>query len=86
MVAAPGQPGGGDCSNLEEQSHAKQIAHAFEPALPCPDPTRDALPLARDGERALPHARRQGTGVNGGAIPGQRGGVKAGHGARFALT
>lgn len=60
MVAAPlGQPGGGDRSNLEEQPHAKQITHAPEPALPCPDPKRDALPVARDGERALPDARRQ---------------------------
>jgi hypothetical protein len=62
MVAAPGQPGGGDRNNLEEQPHAKQIAHAPESALPCPDPTRDALPIARDGERTLPDARRQGTG------------------------
>jgi hypothetical protein len=60
MVAAPsGQPGGGDRSNFEEQPHAKQIAHAPEPALPCPDASRDAVPIARDGERALPDARRQ---------------------------
>jgi hypothetical protein len=36
MVATPGQPGGGDRSNLEEQSHAKQIAHAPQPAMPEP--------------------------------------------------
>lgn len=58
MVAAPGQPGGGDRNNLEEQPHAKQISHAPVPALPCPDPTRDAMPGARDGERALPDAWR----------------------------
>ena len=66
MVAAPGQPGGGDASTFKEQPHAKQIAahitHAPEPALPCPDPQRDAVPIARDGERALPDARRQGQG------------------------
>jgi len=62
MVAAPGQPGGGDANKFEEQPHAKQIAHAPEPTLPCPDPQRDALPIARDGERALPYARRQGQG------------------------
>ena len=62
MVAAPGQPGGGDASKIEEQPHAKQISHAPEPALPCPHPQRDAVPIARDGERALPDARRQGTG------------------------
>jgi hypothetical protein len=63
MVATtPGQPGGRDRSNLEEQPHAKQLANASQSALPCPDPTRDAVPVARDGEWALPHARRQGAG------------------------
>jgi hypothetical protein len=63
MVApSPGLPGGRDRSNLEEQPHAKQIAHAPEPALPSPDAGRDALPVARDAERALPDARRQGAG------------------------
>ncbi len=63
MVATPpGQPGGGDTSKSEEQPHAKQIAHAPEPALPCPDPSRDAVPVARNGERTLPHTRRQGKG------------------------
>jgi len=62
MVAARGQPGGGDASKFEEQPHAKQIAHAPESALPRPDPQRDSVPVARDGERALPDARRQGTG------------------------
>jgi hypothetical protein len=62
MVAARGQPGGGDASKFEEQPHAKQIAHAPESALPRPDPQRDSMPVARDGERALPDARRQGAG------------------------
>lgn len=62
MVAAPSQPGGGDASTIEEQPYAKQIAHAPEPAMPCPDKGPDALPIARDGERALPDARRQGQG------------------------
>lgn len=62
VPTSPGQPGGGDHSNLEEQPHAKQIAHAPEPAMPCPDADREALPVARDGERALPDARRQGAG------------------------
>lgn len=66
MVAAPGLPGGGDASKIEEQPHAKQIApqitNAPEPAMPCPDPSRDAVPVASDGERALPDARRQGQG------------------------
>ncbi|MFM8747336.1 MAG: hypothetical protein ACKOED_11825 [Aestuariivirga sp.] len=62
MVTAPGQPGGGDASKFEEQPHAKQIAHAPEPAMPCPDPSWDAVPIAPDDERALPDARRQGQG------------------------
>jgi len=59
MVAARGQPGGGDASKFEEQPHAKQIAHALEPALPSPDTGRDSMPIARDDERALPDARRR---------------------------
>ena len=59
MVApSPGLPGGGDRSILEELPHAKQIAHAHEPALRSPDAARDPLPIACDGERALPDARR----------------------------
>jgi hypothetical protein len=67
MVApSPGLPGGGDRMKLEEQPHAKQIAHAHEPALPSPDAGRDALPVARDAERALPDARWQGARRNEG--------------------
>jgi hypothetical protein len=62
MVAAPGQSGGGDASKFEEQPHAKQIAHAPEPALQCPEPTGHALPIARDVEWSLPDARRKSAG------------------------
>jgi hypothetical protein len=62
VVGAPGHPGGGDARKFEEQPHAKQIAHAPEPALPSPDPGRHPLPIARDAERTLPDARRQGAG------------------------
>jgi hypothetical protein len=64
MVATPAgqRPGGGDREESEKQPHAKQIAHAPEPALPSPDAGRDALPITRDAERALPDARRQGAG------------------------
>lgn len=51
------RPGGGDTTKMEEQPHAKQIVHASEPAMPCPDKAREAVPLARDGERAMPDAR-----------------------------
>jgi hypothetical protein len=50
-------PGGGDRPKSEEQPHAKQIAHAPEPAMRRPDKERDAVPVARDGERPLPDAR-----------------------------
>lgn len=58
MVTSPGQTGGGDKSKFEEQPHAKQISHAPEPALLCPDPNREAMPVAGDGERPLPASRR----------------------------
>jgi hypothetical protein len=62
MVATPpGQPGGGDRSDSEDQPLAKQIAHAPQPALPCPDAGRNAVPISRDEERAVPDARGQGT-------------------------
>ena len=59
-IAAPGPPGGGDAAKIKELPRAKQTAHASQPALPCPDAGRDPVPVARDGERALPDARRQG--------------------------
>lgn len=51
------RPGGGDTTKTEEQPHAKQLAHASEPKMPCPDEARDAMPLTCDGEWALPDAR-----------------------------
>jgi hypothetical protein len=59
VVGVVSGPGGGDRSKPEEQPHAKQIAHAPEPALPSPDTGRDSMPIARDDERALPDARRR---------------------------
>lgn len=53
------RPGGGEQSKVEEQPHAKQIAHAPEPTLRGADEGPDALPLPRDGERPLPDARGQ---------------------------
>ena len=57
MVGAIETPGGGDRNKSEEQPHAKQIAHAPEPALRSLDEAGDAVPVARDVERALPDAR-----------------------------
>ncbi len=50
-------PGGGDRQKTEEQPHAKQIAHAPEPALWSSDEEREPVPIARDGEWPLPDAR-----------------------------
>ena len=57
VVGMVERPGGGDCGKSEEQPHAKQIAHAPEPALRSDDTERDTVPVARDGERPLPNAR-----------------------------
>lgn len=40
--------GGGVKPKTEEQPHAKQITHAPEPAMPCPDAKRQPLPVSRD--------------------------------------
>jgi hypothetical protein len=41
-----------------EQSNAKEVAHAPQPALRSEDPRREAMSIARDAERAMPDARR----------------------------
>ena len=62
--ADPAPGGRGAASKPEEQSHAQsdtaRLAHAPEPAMPCPNPARDAMPAA-GGEREgpLPDARRR---------------------------
>jgi hypothetical protein len=55
-VVAP--PGGGDRAKSEDQPHAKQIAHASQPAMLCPDAAREPVPVAGDAERPLSAARR----------------------------
>lgn len=62
MVGAV-ETGGGDARKFKEQPHAKQISHAPEPTMLCQDAGRDALPVARNGEQALPDARRQISGL-----------------------
>jgi hypothetical protein len=51
-------PGGGDGGKSEEQPHAKQIAHAPQPAMRSPDKEREPVPVASDAERPLPNAWR----------------------------
>ena len=50
--------GGGGHDKIEEQPHAKQIAHALQPTLRCPDEAGEPVPRASDAERPLPDARR----------------------------
>lgn len=59
IVGAVETPGGGERKKTEEQPHAKQIAHAPQPALRSPDSEVDAVPVARDGERPVSDARRK---------------------------
>jgi hypothetical protein len=62
--ADPAPRGEGVAPKAEERAHAQSdtacLAHAPEPAMPCPDPARDAMPAA-GGEREgpLPDARRR---------------------------
>jgi hypothetical protein len=58
MVEAPGGVGGGDTPKSEDQPHAKQIAHAPQPAMRSADKERQPLPVSGDAERPLPNARR----------------------------
>lgn len=58
VVGMVGTPGGGDRAKKEEQARARQITHAPEPAMRSPHAQRDAVPVAGDGERPMPDARR----------------------------
>ncbi len=57
VVGTVEAPGGGDRGKSEDQPHAKQLAHAPQPAMWSPNEEREAVPVARDGERPLPDAR-----------------------------
>jgi len=58
VVGVVEPPGGGDRAKSEFQPHAKQIAHAPQPAMRCPNSERQPVPVAGDAERPLPDARR----------------------------
>ena len=57
VVGAVGT-GGGERPISEDQPHAKQIAHAPQPAMRRSDEERESMPVASDAERPLPAARR----------------------------
>ena len=51
---------GGERQKNGKQAHAKQVGYAPEPTLRFPDAEREPVPVAGNGERAVPDARRQG--------------------------
>ena len=58
VVGTVEAPGGGDRGKSEDQPHAKQIAHAPQPAMWSADEEREPVPVTGDAERPLPDARR----------------------------
>src|SRR5262245_24539156 len=56
--AVVGVVGGGEQPKSEDQAHAKQIAHAPQPAMWRADAEREPLPVAGNAERPLSDARR----------------------------
>jgi hypothetical protein len=57
VVGVVETPGGGDRPKLEDQPHAKRIAHAPQPAVWSADKKREPVPVAGDAERPLLDAR-----------------------------
>jgi hypothetical protein len=58
VVGVVEPPGGGGRPKSEDQPHARQIAHARQPAMWSPDTGREPLPVTCDAERTVPIARR----------------------------
>jgi hypothetical protein len=48
----------GDREKLEDQPHAKQLAHAPQPPMWSPDKEGEPVPVTGNAERPLPDARR----------------------------
>ena len=56
----PALRGEGAASKTEERSHEQQLAHASEPAMRCPEPARNAMPVTGcDGASPLSVSRRR---------------------------
>ena len=56
----PALRGEGAASKTEERSHEQQLAHASEPAMRCPEPARNAMPVTGcDGASPLSAPRRR---------------------------
>jgi len=57
--AAPEPGGRGAAPKAEEQPHEQQLGYASEPAMPCPEPARNAMPVTGcDGSGSLSASRR----------------------------
>jgi hypothetical protein len=67
IVGSVTHQGGGGERKDGDQPHAQALAHAPQPALRSQDPQPEPVPLARDAEREVPHARRRVSG----RTPGQ---------------
>ena len=61
IVGTVEHPGGGTEGKVEEQPHAKQIAHAPESPMWREDKSRDTVPVPCDEQRQMPHAWGQVT-------------------------
>jgi hypothetical protein len=61
-----GTSGAGDRAKLEDQSHARQIAHASQPAMRCADEARQPVPTGSNGEFPLQDARWNKSGCSEG--------------------
>ena len=59
VVGTMGAPGGGDRGKSEDQPHAKQIAHAPQPAMWGADKEREPVSVTGNAERPLPDAWRK---------------------------
>jgi hypothetical protein len=56
----PAPEGRGAASKPEERSHEQQLGHASEPAMRCPEPARNAMPVTGcDGASPLSAPRRR---------------------------
>ena len=55
-----------DSAFTSNMSPFQNLHQSPQPTLPSPDAGRDALPIARDDERALPDARRRIAGASKG--------------------
>ena len=62
VIGAIEAPGGGTRPKLEEQPHAKQIAHAAQPAMWSANQEREPVSITCDAERPMPTSRRTVTG------------------------